>query len=288
LETILDSEEDAFIKKFAGFKNIYNNLTSEYNVLPISEFAQRVVEEFGIKFAYQSKEEDFERAMNIDALIASMKEYEDKNPGATLENYLETVCLVSDIDSFEEQNNTVTIATVHAVKGLEFKCVFIVGAEENIFPISRAMNSSSDMEEERRLMYVAITRAEERLFITSCKVRYLYGRNNYMLPSRFLSECRILERENIRSSPVIEPKKYDYSSRYNSIRTNIEEEKEEEKPKKDTSVYQIGQMVLHPKFGIGTINNIDDSAKFADINFKEFGNKTLLLDIAPLKIIKGK
>ena len=76
-------------------------------------------------------------------------------------------------------------------------------------------------------------------------------------------------------------------SKYNSIRTASEEEKIQS-PKKDTSVYQIGQLVLHPKFGIGTINNIDSTCKFADINFKEFGNKTLLLEIAPLKIIKGK
>ena len=138
-------------------------------------------------------------------------------------------------------------------------------------------------------MYVAITRAEERLFITSCKIRYLYGRNNYMMPSRFLGESGITNAPVKKFEQTTENTVQGYS-KYNSIRTikDNDESKNESTIKKDTSIYEIGQMVLHPKFGIGTINNIDSSCKFADINFKDFGNKTLLLEIAPLKIIKGK
>ena len=302
LECIIEENENNIVfKKLVEFKKVYNALEKDFVNLSLSEFVQRVVEDFGIKFAYQAKKEDFERAMNIDALISSIKEYEDKNPNASLENYLETVCLINDIDSYDESGNFVTIATIHSVKGLEFKNVFIVGAEETIFPISRAFNNVKDMEEERRLMYVAITRAEERLFISSCKIRYLYGKNNYMMPSRFLNECGItkppvrsfesIDDENTfnsystnRVNSEIEKPSF---SKYNSIRTASKEEKIQS-PKIDTSAYQIGQLVLHPKFGIGTINNIDSTCKFADINFKEFGNKTLLLEIAPLKIIKGK
>lgn len=107
-------------------------------------------------------------------LVGNVKEFMSKNEGALLSDYLESVTLISDIDNMDESNN-ITVATIHAVKGLEFEVVFVVGAEEKIFPISRSFDSIDDMEEERRLMYVAITRAKSRLFMSYCNSRYLYG-----------------------------------------------------------------------------------------------------------------
>jgi DNA helicase-2/ATP-dependent DNA helicase PcrA len=104
-----------------------------------------------------------------------------------LTDYLNQVTLSSDTDEMDD-GNYVTLATVHAVKGLEFKCVFICGLEENILPVSRAVNNDEDMEEERRLMYVAITRAKERLYLTRSKSRYLYGKREPTMRSRFLKE----------------------------------------------------------------------------------------------------
>ena len=116
-----------------------------------------------------------------------MDEYCRLNPGSSLTDYLNQVTLSSDTDDMDE-SNYVTLATVHSVKGLEFRCVFIVGLEENILPVSRATENEEDMEEERRLMYVAITRARERLYLTRSKSRYLYGKREPTARSRFLKE----------------------------------------------------------------------------------------------------
>ena len=116
-----------------------------------------------------------------------LKQYCEANPGATLSDYLSTVTLYSDTDEMDE-GEYVTLATIHSVKGLEFKTVFVVGMEENIMPVSRAANSEDDLEEERRLMYVAITRAREHLYLTRSKSRYLYGKREMTMPSRFIGE----------------------------------------------------------------------------------------------------
>jgi DNA helicase-2/ATP-dependent DNA helicase PcrA len=109
------------------------------------------------------------------------------NEGATLTDYLNQVTLSSDTDEMDD-SDYVTLATIHSVKGLEFKCVFIVGMEENILPVSRSVENDDDLEEERRLAYVAITRAQERLYLTRSKSRYLYGRREPTMRSRFLKE----------------------------------------------------------------------------------------------------
>jgi DNA helicase-2/ATP-dependent DNA helicase PcrA len=116
-----------------------------------------------------------------------VEEYCKLNPNTTLTDYLNQVTLSSDTDEMDD-GNYVTLATVHAVKGLEFRCVFICGLEENILPVSRAVDNDEDMEEERRLMYVAITRAKERLYLTRSKSRYLYGKREPTARSRFLKE----------------------------------------------------------------------------------------------------
>ncbi len=102
--------------------------------------------------------------------------------------FLATISLLSDVDKTEDIDNSVTLLTVHSAKGLEFPIVFMVGMEEGLFPISRALDDETELEEERRLCYVAITRAEKSLFITHAKLRTIYGNTNYSLPSRFISE----------------------------------------------------------------------------------------------------
>ena len=278
------TDERALINKFSNFAKIYADLLSSYELEPLDEFASEVIEKFGIKNAYQGKnEEDIDKLMNIDSLLASIQTFVQKNSGAGLSEYLESVSLVSDIDSFDESNN-VTVATVHAVKGLEFKAVFVVGLEEKIFPISRAIGSEADMEEERRLMYVAITRAEENLFLTNCRTRFIYGKRDYMLPSRFLGE---LGYTNVKPKSSFFTERHEtptYSHDINSFKNQTNTSFT--KAKVDTSIYKVGQMVLHTKFGIGIIQSITSDGKCADISFNGIGTKTLLLEIAPLKIIK--
>lgn len=156
--------------------------------LPVNELVKKIVLDTHMREAYaDDSDESINKRANIEEFINSVDEYCRLNPEAALTDYLNQVTLSSDTDDMDE-SNYVTLATVHSVKGLEFKCVFIVGLEENIMPVSRATESDDDLEEERRLMYVAITRARERLYLTRSKSRYLYGKREPTARSRFLKE----------------------------------------------------------------------------------------------------
>ncbi len=160
----------------------------ESQELPVNELVRRIVADTGMRAAYADEsDESINKRANIDEFINSVDEYCRLNEGATLTDYLNQVTLSSDTDDMDE-SNYVTLATVHSVKGLEFRCVFICGMEENILPVSRAVENEDELEEERRLMYVAITRARERLFLTRSKSRYLYGKREPTMRSRFLKE----------------------------------------------------------------------------------------------------
>ena len=156
--------------------------------LPVNELVRSIVEGTGMRAAYaDDSDESINKRANIDEFINSVDEYCRLNQGATLTDYLNQVTLSSDTDDMDE-SNYVTLATVHSVKGLEFKCVFLCGMEDGIMPTSRADNDEDELEEERRLMYVAITRARERLYLTRSKSRYLYGKREPTMRSRFLKE----------------------------------------------------------------------------------------------------
>ncbi len=315
LQTILSpimTEEMAVHKKLLDFIEVYNRL----NLLPknpISNFVEEVIKSFKIREAYGNKtEEDTNRLLNIESLVASVKEFEKANPNMDLGDYLETITLISDSDEIGE-NGAVTIATVHAVKGLEFKAVFVIGLEEGIFPIQR-VSSPSDLEEERRLLYVAITRAEEILYMSHCSKRYMYGQSQYQAPSRFIRELGLLSL-SISQTPKndfafsgyhsgggdysFKPKQRSLSDdeRANAYSSNSGigfnrkdfmqniNTRVDDKPKKDISIYCIGQKVEHPKYGEGVIKDITPDGLVADIVFEDFGMKSLMLELAPLTIL---
>src|SRR5699024_7407894 len=125
------------------------------------------------------------RIDNIMDFVSVALNFQENNQDSDLEEFLATISLLSDIDKTQDTDNMITMMTVHSAKGLEFPVVFLVGMEEGLFPISRAFENDKDLEEERRLCYVAITRAEKILYITNAKRRTIYGRTNYTLPSRF-------------------------------------------------------------------------------------------------------
>ncbi|MBO5394982.1 MAG: UvrD-helicase domain-containing protein [Clostridia bacterium] len=310
LENCLSREleyESALYKKFQPFIEAYNKVAA-IPQSPLADFVEEMIKIFNIRSAYNPKdEEDLNRLMNIEQFISSVKEYSALNPEASLGDFLENITLSSENDEIG-QGGAVTIATVHAVKGLEFKVVFIIGLEDGIFPLSRSMNSSAELEEERRLMYVAITRAEEVLHLTQCSRRYLYGGSQYQMPSRFCRELGLLSvQEKKNSSPSLnrftsnafgnsaagsygglgstythseseKPKKF-------SAMNFVKEEKKEEKPARDISVYHVGQKVSHPKYGEGEIVDITPDGLVGDIIFEDFGKKSLMLELAPLEII---
>ena len=132
--------------------------------------------------------QDQARAENIGELLSVAKDFQDTNPNGTVEDFLEQVALVNDVDSFEQEESKVTLMTLHAAKGLEFPIVFLGGLEEGLFPHSRTLMNPEEIEEERRLAYVGITRAEKELYISNATTRTVFGRTSSYLPSRFIDE----------------------------------------------------------------------------------------------------
>lgn len=285
IETILEPsfKDHALYKKFGEFVEVYKELSSAtYSAL--SEFVSAVIEKFKLKIAYNSlEEEDLNRILNIEQFVSSVKEFEALNPEADLGQFLEMITLSSDTDQIGEEG-AVTIATVHSVKGLEFKAVFIVGLEEGVFPISRAFNSSGELEEERRLMYVAITRAEEKLFLSHCSKRYLYSSSQYQMPSRFIRELGLLST----AKKIVKTEKKEFLKEKTLpifSRESLFDDKKTQKEEKDISLYKVGQKVSHPRYGEGEIVYISEDGLVGDIVFQDFGKKSLMLNLAPLEIL---
>ena len=185
-----------------------------------------------------------------------------------LAGFLEDVALISDFDAAKEGQEAVTLMTMHAAKGLEFPCVFMVGMEESIFPSSRATYDAEQMEEERRLCYVAMTRAREELVLTSASSRMLYGTTQHNPPSRFLVDID-------GKSDVQQTAAYEYSP------TNLPTSSLEPRyvPEGMDDI-EVGTNVRHRVFGAGTIVALDGSN--ATIKFAS-GTKRLNLDFAPLE-----
>lgn len=175
-------------EKLRSFGEYLKELVLDAETLPVDALAHRLVETSRMREQYaENSDESVTKRANIDEFLNSVDEFVRMNPDATLSDYLQQITLYSDTDEMDE-SDYVTIATIHAVKGLEFRCVFVVGLEENVMPASRANDDPASMEEERRLMYVAITRAKERLYLTRSKSRYLYGRREQTMRSRFIRE----------------------------------------------------------------------------------------------------
>ncbi len=252
--------------KLEKFVEDFKCLNEQMDTLSLSDFVEKVVKVFGLARAFSGKEdEDVDRVGNIESLINGVVEFEEANEGVTLADYLSNVMLKSDSDDIQE-GGCVSVSTIHAVKGLEFKVVFLIGLEEGLFPLSRAMNSASELEEERRLMYVAITRAEERIYLLHAEKRFMYGKSNYQKQSRFVGELGIVSKEKPRLFSVAR----DY----------------EEQEESFESGFEVGDVVTHSRFGEGKIVGISDDGLVADIDFDDFGRKSLMLNLANLEKVE--
>lgn len=175
-------------QKVHAFGALLKSLVLKGTEMSADELIRDVVNDSGILTMYaDDSDESISKKANIDEFVNSVDEFCRMNKEATLADFLNQVTLSSDTDEMDE-TDYVTVATIHSVKGLEFKVVFVVGMEENIFPVSRASYDDGELEEERRLMYVAITRARERLYFTRSRSRYLYGERSMTLQSRFMNE----------------------------------------------------------------------------------------------------
>ena len=307
------------------FKNIVQRLIDASLRLPLYEYVTELVKIAGFEAYYKSAgEEEAERYDNIIEFVNAVREFAKDNPGASAEEFLQSVSLVSDIED-PEGNDALTLATIHSVKGLEFKIVFIVGLEERLFPSQRSIDEGGE-EEERRVMYVAITRAKERLFATYAKTRFRFNEVVYSNPSRFIGEmCGI--------NSVIYDRPYSYGGRsraggrfaagygggspsFSGVspsfggdsfnRSGVKSEakpaeslfslyagsqESEKKPavgREEYDKYKPGAKVSHKRFGEGTVIKVSGAGSdmSADIAFKGLGVKKFNVALAPLKIIE--
>lgn len=267
LLSYLLSEDFKSSKYFAKLENFVGNyliLKEKLNKIPLFDFIKELLDRFKIRQALAgTDEESINKLGNIDSLLAGVQEFCNDNDGATLADYLAEVMLKTDSDDIAE-GGYVTVSTIHSVKGLEFKNVFVVGLEEGLFPLARATFSAAELEEERRLMYVAITRAEERIVLSYTAKRYMYGKSNLQVPSRFLSELGIVDkkRTKIVSNDFVSAQKEEIFE----------------------SGFAVCDKVFHPRFGEGVIVDISSDGLVADIQF-EVGKKSLMLNMAKLEKI---
>lgn len=232
--------------------------------------------------------EDRARVDNINEFISSAADYQEANPEDNLRDYLENLSLLSDIDKTEENNESISLMTMHQAKGLEFPVVFIVGLDEGLFPSKRSLDEGN-LEEERRLFYVGITRAEEKLFLTSAQMRRNYGKVTYYKPSRFIDEIKaLIKKETSREYIDYKSKSYEQAMNEDYMREKTRQSVLDLKKKafkKDDSTYQVGDTIEHSKWGRGMVVQVKESPEGNElvIAFDKKGLKKLNQAYAPIK-----
>ncbi len=281
------------LAKVVTFKNMILSLMEESKTLPAVDFLKRVitVTNFLVQFEANS-EENQTRTENVGAFVGALNEFTQNNENANIAEFLQSIALMSSLDDIgEEEDNTVTLATVHAVKGLEFKVVFVVGLEETNFPIIRFDTMEDDIEEERRLMYVATTRAQERLYLTCSESRYNFTTNqrSNLMTSRFVTDVAELVglKKDLSSDFEFAPKP---TSFFGGVKektvTSFTPKTTIQEKTKDFSKFVEGSHVVHPKFGEGVVISVVGSgaSTMAEVSFDGVGVRKLALKFAPLEL----
>jgi DNA helicase-2/ATP-dependent DNA helicase PcrA len=284
LDSVFHCDENPELSKNARekvkeFSNLLNYLMSQSECVGVSELIQEVIDKSGyIEMLKIGKTQNAEaRIENIRELISSAVEFENNSDDTSLRAYLETVSLTSDTDKYDENNGKVLLMTLHNAKGLEFPVVFMPGMEDGIFPHIRSFDNDSQMEEERRICYVGITRAQKRLFLTYAKSRTIYGRTQPELPSRFLKE---LPKESIDYIEPIYSTNHSHhtenrSNQYQAFTKSLKYNKHHtvKTSSQSSSAFHPADKVKHKKFGIGTI--IDVQKNQISVAFPGIGIKKL-------------
>jgi DNA helicase-2/ATP-dependent DNA helicase PcrA len=248
----------------------------------VQSIMEAVVRKSGLEGFYKKEDPDEEEQVaNINELISSAAEYDKENPEGSLDDYLARVSLVSDADHLKGGDGAVTMMTLHAAKGLEFPVVAMIGLEEGCLPHSRAQNSPQELEEERRLCFVGITRAQQRLILSEAAFRTIRGLRERTTASRFLGEIPT-EHLHVTDHTGIpdDADRRGYGRTYDGARLGSQLQQE-----KETDRFQIGQKVRHQSFGIGKIAEITHMGQHtrAVVQFNTAGRKTLILEYARLQ-----
>ena len=269
------------------FMDMMKGLQIRMNEIGPSEFVTEILEQSKLLFEYQDKKDPElrERFENQNEFLNGVKMFETYNPDASIEDFLQEVSLQTDIDQWEDSSDAVTLMTVHSAKGLEFKHVFIAGMEEGLFPLERTRINPKELEEERRLFYVALTRAMNNVTITSTLQRMRYGSLMGASPSMFISEIpdEFVKKELVRKHRTLSPSNRDHTAVRTPDRFFINDRVSKKStppitpinPPKPGSV-SVGDRVVHKMYGKGKVRSIIRSSQvLLKIDFDNGVNKTI-------------
>ena len=301
------------------FANLILDLRERLDQLTITELVEEVLDKTGYMTALtnQGNLESQARIENIQEFLSVTKNFdengetlEDETGVETLSRFLNDLALIADTDDGAQETSEVTLMTLHAAKGLEFPVVFLIGMEENVFPLSRAAEDPDELEEERRLAYVGITRAEKVLFLTNANSRLLFGRTSYNRPTRFINE---ISSDLLTYQGLARPANTSFKASYSngggttfgkgmSLSQALQERKRQAAPSaltssslpfgnsnrpsaKESVSWSIGDIAIHKKWGEGTVLEVSGSGSTQElkINFPEVGLKKLLASVAPIE-----
>ncbi|HEY9574580.1 MAG TPA: 3'-5' exonuclease, partial [Lachnospiraceae bacterium] len=281
--------------KVLPFVDFIEKFREKKESLPVSDLIIEIMKETGYQeeLEREDTEEARERLENIDELLNKAVVYQQTAEAPSLSGFLEEVALIADIDSLEESDNKVLLMTLHSAKGLEFPYVYLAGMEDGMFPSHQTLFSDdkSDLEEERRLCYVGITRAQKELTLTSAQQRMVHGETQYSKVSMFVRE---IPRELVDLGREIPEKKTekipmtgDFMRMKESFRAKVFEPEKYKVVKAESLDYQVGDRIRHVKFGEGSVENIVDGGKDFEVtvNFDRVGVKKMFAAFAKLKKI---
>ena len=270
-------------KKVNALKSVYKMfeyLTEKADELPLDEFLDELLEKTGYLESLKALENGDTKIENVEELRSSIVQYMNEADEPSLSGFLEEVALYSEADRDDGSDDKVTLMTVHSAKGLEYKNIFVIGLDDGIFPSSRSFDSEADMEEERRLAYVAITRAKERLYLTNASQRMLFGQTQRNVTSRFMREIdpSLIEKHDHAAAmrkQLGESDKTLTEVHSTSLQQQLARNKSRSVGAKTSETYTAGERVSHNIFGEGTIVSVKPMANdsMLEIAFEKVGTE---------------
>ena len=282
---LIDSIKGKTKEKLEEFGILIFTLVSEMEDKTVLDILESILDRTGYLAQLEESTDlqDQARAENIGELLSVAKDFQDTNPSGTVEDFLEQVALVNDVDSFEQEEAKVTLMTLHAAKGLEFPIVFLCGLEEGLFPHSRTLMNPEEIEEERRLAYVGITRAEKELYISNATTRTVFGRTSSYLPSRFIDEIPEELVDGLRAKRKVPDDIKRHVPQHMSVTS-----RPVTKPIVRNEViadWKVGDTAIHSKWGNGKVINVtgEGAGMKLTIEFPTQGVRVVMAKFAPVK-----
>jgi ATP-dependent DNA helicase pcrA len=282
---LIDSIKGKTKEKLEEFGILIFTLVSEMEDKTVLDILESILDRTGYlaQLEESTDPQDQARAENIGELLSVAKDFQDTNPSGTVEDFLEQVALVNDVDSFEQEEAKVTLMTLHAAKGLEFPIVFLCGLEEGLFPHSRTLMNPEEIEEERRLAYVGITRAEKELYISNATTRTVFGRTSSYLPSRFIDEIPEELVDGLRAKRKVPDDIKRHVPQHMSVTS-----RPVTKPIVRNEViadWKVGDTAIHSKWGNGKVINVtgEGAGMKLTIEFPTQGVRVVMAKFTPVK-----